>query len=166
MRGMAMVWGQGELFASATEQEIQRTKFLLSKYTHMIALMQDFERFEEDLKQVAIDGEVARRIDQEDLHADKTANATILIEKQRWVYQQYKFYIKQLDRAFALIRDVEASRAVEYRFIKGYSYSETLLFFRRSLSDSTIRRKMDEGVESMANSLKLMGFFEQDDAEF
>lgn len=29
------------------------------------------------------DGEAARRINQEDLHADKTANATILIEKQR-----------------------------------------------------------------------------------
>lgn len=162
MRGMAMVWGQGELFASASEQEIQRTKFLLSKYTHMIALMTDFEKFEEELMQVAIDGESARRIDQEDLHADKTANATILIEKQRWVYQQYKFYTKQLQRAFALIMDTEASRAVEYRFIQGYSYKETLLFFRRSLSDSTIRRKIDEGVMSMANSLKLMGFFEQD----
>ncbi|GIO33663.1 hypothetical protein J2TS6_48040 [Paenibacillus albilobatus] len=38
--------------------------------------MQDFEKFEADLKQVAIDGESARRIDQDELHADKTANAT------------------------------------------------------------------------------------------
>ncbi len=30
----------------------------------------------------AIDGEVARRID-----PDKTANAVILLEKQRWVYE-------------------------------------------------------------------------------
>jgi len=41
----------------------------------------------------------------EDLHADKTANATILIEKQRWVYKQYKFYTQQLQRAFGLIQD-------------------------------------------------------------
>lgn len=161
-----MVWEQGELFPTANEQEIQRTKFLLGKYTHMIALMRDFDRYEEELKQVAIDGEAARRIDQEDLHADKTANATILIEKQRWVYQQYRFYTKQLLRAWTLIQDPEAKQAVDYRYIQGYSYKETLLFFRRSLSDSTIRRKIGEGTESVAESLKIMGFFEQDDAKF
>jgi hypothetical protein len=50
--------------------------------------------------------------------------------------------------------------------MQGYSYKETLLFFRHGLSDSTIRWKISEGTESMANNLKLMGFFEQDDAEF
>lgn len=159
-----MAWEQGELFPKASEQEIQRTKFLLGKYTKMIALMQDFENYEEELKQVAIDGEVARRIDQEDHHADKTANETILIEKQRWVYRQYQFYTQQLRRAWALIQDEDAKRAVEYRYIQGYSPKETVLFFRHSMSDSTIRRKIGEGAESMANTLKLIGFFEQDDA--
>ncbi|MUG45509.1 hypothetical protein [Paenibacillus woosongensis] len=163
---MAMAWEQGELFPKASEQEIQRTKFLLGKYTSMISLMRDFEENEQDLKQVAIDGEVARRIDQEDLHADKTANATIMIEKQRWVYQQYKFYTTQLLRAWGLIQDPDEKRAVEYRYIQGYSPKETVLFFRHSMSDSTIRRKIDDGVKSMANSLKLMGFFEQDNADF
>lgn len=161
-----MAWEQGELFPKASEQEIQRTKFLLGKYTSMISLMRDFEENEQDLKQVAIDGEVARRIDQEDLHADKTANATIMIEKQRWVYQQYKFYTTQLLRAWGLIQDPDEKRAVEYRYIQGYSPKETVLFFRHSMSDSTIRRKIDDGVKSMANSLKLMGFFEQDNADF
>ncbi|WP_227011456.1 hypothetical protein [Paenibacillus lutimineralis] len=73
--------GTGGAFSEASEQEIQRTKFLLGKYKEMTMLMQDFEGYERELKQVAIDGEVARRIDQEDLHADKTANATIMIEK-------------------------------------------------------------------------------------
>lgn len=161
-----MAWGQGELFPEANTTEIQRTKFLLGKYTKMIALMQDFERFEKDLKQVAIDGEAARRIDQEDLHADKTANATILIEKQRWVYQQYQFYTQQLWRAYTLIQDPDAKKAIDYRYIQGYSFKETLLFFRHGLSDSTIRRKILEGTESIANTLKLMGFFEQDNAEY
>lgn len=161
-----MVWGQGELFPKASKQEIQRTKFLLGKYKHMMILIQDFEENEIELKQVAIDGEAARRIDQEDLHADKTANATILIEKQRWVYQQYQFYTHQLRRAWSLIQDPEEKRAIEYRYIKGYSPKETLLFFRHSMSDSTIRRKIIDGAESMAESLKLMGFFEQDDVEF
>lgn len=160
-----MAWEQGELFPKATEEEIQRTKFLLGKYTEMIALIKDFQEHEQELKQVAIDGEVARRIDQEDLHADKTANATILIEKQRWVYQQYKFYTQQLRRAWGLIQDDDAKRAVEYRYILGYSAKETVLFFRHSMSDSTIRRKLTDGTESIANTLKLIGFFEQDNEE-
>lgn len=143
-----MAWGQGELFPKANKAEIQRTKFLLGKYKEMTILMQDFERFEEELKQVAIDGEAARRIDQDDLHADKTANATILIEKQRWVYQRYQFYTHQLRRAFSLIQDEEARKAVDYRYMQGYSYKETLLFFRHGLSDSTIRRKITDGTDA------------------
>lgn len=163
---MAIAWGQGELFPEANEEEIQRTKFLLGKYTNMISLMQDFEKFEQDLKQTTIDCEAARRVDQDELYADKTANATILIEKQRWVYQQYQFYTKQLERAYTLIQDPDAKKAIEYRYIQGYSYKETLLFFRHGLSDSTIRRKILEGTGSVANTLKLMGFFEQDCADF
>ncbi|KAF9142803.1 hypothetical protein BGX30_002171 [Mortierella sp. GBA39] len=109
-----MAWGQGELFPEANEEEIQRTKFLLGKYTNMVSLMQDFEKFEQDLKQTTIDGEVARRIDQDELHADKTANANILIEKQRWVYERYQFYTQQLWRAYTLIQDADAKKAIEY----------------------------------------------------
>ncbi len=160
-----MVW-QSELFPKATKVEIQRTKFLLSKYRSMELLMADFEKHEEDMRQVAIDGEVARRIEQEDLHADKTANATILAEKQRWVYQQYSFYTRQLRRAAALIQEDEARKAIEFRYMKGYSFTETVLFFRQSMSDSTIRRRLADGTESIANTLKLIGFFERDDARF
>jgi hypothetical protein len=166
MRGMAMVWGQEELFPLANEVEIQQTKFLLGKYTEMVSLMRDFEENEPELSQVAVDGEAARRIDQEDLHADKTANAAVLVEKQRWVYKQYKFYTNQIRRAWALIQDPDAKAAVDYRYLQGYSVKETLLFFRRSMSDSTVRRRIEEGEESIANTLKLMGFFEQDNTEF
>lgn len=156
-----MVWGQFELFSEATRQEIQKTKFLLKKYTNMIALMQDYERFEKDLALVAVDGEVGRRIDAEDHHADKTANAVILTEKQKWVYEQYCFYTSMLQRAAGLIQDEDAKKAVEYRFFQGYSRKETILFFRRGLSDSTIDRRIDEGILSIANTLKLLGFFER-----
>ncbi|WP_194541571.1 MULTISPECIES: hypothetical protein [Paenibacillus] len=63
---------------------------------------------------MAIDGEAARRNDQEDLNADKTANATILIEKQRWVYQRYQFYTHQLRRAFDLIQGDDERKAVGF----------------------------------------------------
>lgn len=156
-----MVWGQFELFSEATRQEIQKTKFLLKKYTNMIALMQDYERFEKDLALVAVDGEVGRRIDAEDHHADKTANAVILTEKQKWVYEQYRFYTSMLQRAAGLIQDEDAKKAIEYRFFQGYSRKETILFFRRGLSNSTIDRRIDEGILSIANTLKLLGFFER-----
>lgn len=75
-----MAWGQGELFPKVNEAEIQRT----------------------NSEQLAwpLDGETARRIDHEDLHADKTASATILIEKQHWVYQRYQSYTHRLRRVF------------------------------------------------------------------
>jgi hypothetical protein len=77
------IFGQSELFPKADEVEIQRTKFLLSKYKIMTLLMADYENNTKDLQQVGIDGEVARRIEQDALHADKAANTVILMEKQR-----------------------------------------------------------------------------------
>ncbi|WP_245838132.1 hypothetical protein MHI48_20320 [Paenibacillus sp. FSL H7-0942] len=82
------------------------------------------------------------------------------------MYKRYDFYTQQLERAQRLIKDEEACKAVDYRYIQGYSHKETILFFRRALSDSTIKRKIDEGLESVSNTLKLIGFFEQDDAEY
>ncbi|MBG9735782.1 hypothetical protein [Paenibacillus alvei] len=159
---MAMAWGQCELFPKATKEEINETKFLLDKYTKMLSLIDDYEQFEKEMAQVAIDGEAARRIDSDDLHADKTANAVILNEKQRWVYQQYKYYTEMLMRGFRLIRDEEVKKAIDYRYIQGYSRKETILFFRHGLSDSTIDRRLEDGVESIANTLKLIGFFERE----
>jgi hypothetical protein len=52
--------GTRKLFPKANQAEIQRTKFLLGKYKEMTMLIQDYEKFEEELKQVAIDGEAAR----------------------------------------------------------------------------------------------------------
>lgn len=164
-----MAWGifeQSELFPKANEVEIKRTKFLLSKFKSMTLLMTDYENNTKDLQQVGIDGEVARRIDEDELHADKSANAVILIEKQRWVYQQYQLYTGAIRRATGLIQDKEARNAIQHRYIEGHSFKETVLFFRYGLSDSTVRRKLLEGTESVANTLKLMGFFEKDNSEF
>lgn len=155
-----MVWEQGELFPTANETEIQRTKFLLGKYKSMTLLMDDYEQFKSDMQQVAIDGEVARRIDRDELHADKTANAIILMDKQRWVYEQYQLYTSTIHRVIGLIQDKDTKNAIQHRYIEGHSFKETVLFFRHGMSDSTVRRKLAEGIENIANTLKLMGFFE------
>lgn len=156
-----MVYEQEELFPTADERESERTKFLLGKYKSMTLLMSDYENNTKDLQQVGIDGEVARRIDQEALHADKTANAVILMDKQRWVYEQYRLYTSTIQRAVGLIQDVDARRAIQHRYIEGHSFKETVMFFRHGMSDSTIRRKLIEGIKSIANTLKLMGILDQ-----
>lgn len=161
-----MVYEQEELFPIADKDELERTKFLLGKYKSMTLLIADYENNTTELQQVGIDGEVARRIDQYELHADKVANAVILMDKQRWVYEQYRLYTSTIQRAVGLIQDEEAKGAVQHRYIEGYTFKETVLFFRYGMSDSTIRRKILEGTESMANTLKLMGFFEQGNTEF
>ncbi|TVX93031.1 hypothetical protein [Paenibacillus agilis] len=160
---MAMVWGQGELFAVANKEEIARTKFLLEKYIDMVSLIQDFEIYEKELQQVGIDGEVARRIDQEDLYADKSSNAVLLMEKQRWVYKEYVFYTMTLKRAIGIIRTPEARKAIEFRYIHGLSRGEAISKIKSDgYSDSTVDRRVEKGIEAIANTLKTWGFFERE----
>ncbi|URJ36584.1 hypothetical protein MF625_001002 [Paenibacillus polymyxa] len=158
---MAMVWEQGELFAEASKEEIKQTEFYLGKYKLMTLFMSDYENYQREMAQVAIDGEVARRIDQTDLHADKTANATILDEKQKWVYNQYRKFRFMINRAHSQIIDPEVKEAIDIRFIQGYSRKETILFMRRGTAHSTVDRRIAEGIKSIANTLKVMGFFEE-----
>lgn len=132
----------------------------------MRLFMQDFENHEKEMAQVAIDGEAARRIDQEDLHADKTANAVILNQKQRWVYSQYKIFTELLYRAYNQIIDLEVKEAIRFRFIEGYSRKETIMFMRRGEAASTVDRRIETGIESVANSLKLTGFYDYIKQEF
>ncbi|MDU0329208.1 hypothetical protein RW092_03195, partial [Paenibacillus sp. 3LSP] len=65
------------------------------------------------------------------------------------MYQRYRFYTQQLHREWGLIQDPDAKAAVDYRYLQGYSAKETLLFFRRSMSDSTVRRRIEEGEVSI-----------------
>lgn len=157
---------QSELFPKASEQEIERVKFLLDKYKEMLGLMKDFEENERDLQQVSVDGEVGRRIDQDDLYADKTANAVILHEKQRRIYQQYRLITNHLRRAAALLQEEDVRTAIEYKYFDGKTPKEVWLLFKRAMSQSTIRRKQNEGAEGIANTLKIMGFFEKDIIKF
>lgn len=166
---MAMAWGlfeQGELFAKASKEEIQQAEFYLNKYKMMCLYMQDFENHEKEMAQVAIDGEAARRIDQEDLHADKTANAVILREKQKWVYSQYRIFTSLINRAFDQIIDDEVKKAIQVRFIQGHSRRDTILFMRQGVSASTVDRRIEAGIESIANSLKLTGFYDYINEKF
>ena len=56
----------------------------------MIRCIQDYEEHAVDLRKAIREGDAARRLSDDDLHADKTANAVILMVKQKWIYDEYK----------------------------------------------------------------------------
>ncbi|MFF2909992.1 hypothetical protein [Paenibacillus sp. NPDC057934] len=156
-----MAYEQGELFAEASEEEIAQTEFYLERYRDMILFIADFEGNEADMAQVAVDGESARRLSVDDLHADKTANAVILNEKQKWMYERYRVYTFMIFRAYNLIRDPDVKEVIRVRFIQGHSRKETILFTRRGTAASTVDRYIEKGIKMVANSLNQMGFFDE-----
>ncbi|KUP22395.1 hypothetical protein [Paenibacillus sp. DMB5] len=156
---MAMVYEQGELFAEASEAELEQTEFYLERYRDMILFIQDFEENEADMTQVAIDGESVRRLSADELHADKTANAVIITEKQRWTYGRYRVYTQMIFRAYNLIRNPDVKKVIKARFIEGHTRSNTILF--TYATGSTVDRHIKKGTKMIANSLSQMGFFDE-----
>ncbi len=156
-----MVWEQGELFAEASEEEIAQTEFYLERYKDMTLFISDYNKFENEMAGVAVDGEVARRLSADELHADKTANAVILNEKQKWMYERYRVYTYMIFRAYNLIRDQEVKKVLNARFIQGHSRRDTILFMCKGTSASTVDRYIERGIKMISNSLHQMGFFDE-----
>lgn len=154
-----MAWEQGELFEEASEEEIAQTVFYLERYKDMTLFIADFDKYEKEMAQVAVDGESARRLASNELHADKTANAVILTEKQKWMYERYRVYTYMIYRAFNLIRDQRIKKVMNARFIQGHSRKDTILFTYES--GSTVDRYIEKGTAMIANTLHQMGFFDE-----
>lgn len=153
---------QIELFPSANQYDIKRTKFLLEKYSEMLNIIEDYKNHQKDLEQVAVDGEVARRIDSEEYYANKTANAVVLRQKQKWVYEKYKEVTAHIRRAWGLILDQEAKEVIRYRYLEGHKFTETVIKFeRQGMPAATVKRRLNEGIEAIAGSLKLWGALEE-----
>ncbi|WP_342435935.1 hypothetical protein NSS79_20650 [Paenibacillus sp. FSL L8-0436] len=154
-----MSYKQGELFAEASEDEIAETEFYLERYRDMILFIEDFNGFQAEMAQVAVDGESARRLSADELYADKTANAVILTEKQKWMYERYRVYTFMIFRAYNLIRHQGIKKVIKALFIDGHNRSNTILF--TYVSGSTVDRYIEKGIKMIANSLNQMGFFEE-----
>jgi hypothetical protein len=153
---------QLELFPLISADEILNTLYLLKRFREMELHVRDFEKYESDFVKTAIEGESARRISNEEYYANKTANAVILVEKQQLIYREYKSIIQHIERANGITVDNDARQAVHYRYMKGYSYKESLLFFSKTMSNRTFDRKLAAGIISIANTLKLRGILERE----
>lgn len=147
---------QLELFPKADPGDFDKTLEWLKDYREWELSVRDFEELMGDFQSTAIE-KSASRLSSEEYYSNKTANAVILTEQQHLVYQEYKRRLFNLDRARRLILDADAQLAVYYRYIKGYSYKESFLFFSKKMSERTFDRHLAKGIESMANTLKQEG---------
>lgn len=153
---------QAALFPNVTDEDVEHTLFWLKKYPQMQMLIRDFEKYEGDMIQTDAEGETARKASQQDLHSDKTGNTVELIERRRMIYQEYRYIIMNMNRAWSCILDEEEKKAVKYRYLEGYPYKIALSFFHHSISERTFDRRIAGGLKSMSFNLKINGILSEE----
>lgn len=148
---------QLELFPLANEDDVKQTLHILKQYVELRMQVEDYKNHEEEIRLTIYEGEIARRIDADELYSNKTANAVIVAMNQKRAAEECEVIKKAIDRAVGLITDNEARMAVTYRYIQGLSYKETLIKMHRGEKSTTMDRKIKHGLASTANTLKLWG---------
>jgi len=118
---------QLEMYEEATAEEIKAAKSLLTRYRRIRSLVLDFER--EGIEELA--------------------------PKQIRAYTAYQKTSRNIERAVKLILDEEVRRIIEMRYIKGERHKVTVLYFS-NMHAATVARKLNEGIEAVANTLKLI----------
>ncbi|MCF2717858.1 hypothetical protein LWE69_11775 [Paenibacillus sp. UKAQ_18] len=77
-------------------------------------------------------------------------------EKERLVMEEYRRKIEAVEMAVSLIMDDNVRRVMEFRFIRGNTRWGTVSRFS-SITDRSVDRRIVRGVESVAETLKLIG---------
>ncbi|WP_438445892.1 hypothetical protein [Gorillibacterium sp. sgz5001074] len=119
-------WYQEELFPRATAAEIEAAKSILRKYKRMRGVIDSYSEREAELSSKELDA-----------------------------YQKFKHLVERIEQAVALIQDQDSKRMIERRFINGVRWKDTVLYFRSCYSESTVDRRINKGIESVAETLKL-----------
>ncbi|MDQ0876780.1 hypothetical protein QFZ77_005439 [Paenibacillus sp. V4I3] len=65
-----------------------------------------------------------------------------------------------IEKAADLIIDNDTRRIIDFRFLKGNNRKTTILRFKSIMSESTIDRYIEKGIESIAQTFKLWDEFE------
>jgi hypothetical protein len=130
MRGMLALamgnWEQTELFPRATLVELKAAKSILMRYRWMRGIVDTF--------------------------TDKEIDT--LTPKQLEALSKYKPLVDGIEKAVGLIQEPDVKRMIERRFIKGERWKETVVYFS-NYHESTVDRKINKGIESVAETLKL-----------
>ncbi|WP_090573187.1 hypothetical protein [Paenibacillus sp. OV219] len=123
---MTLYKEQMELFPTAGRDDVKAAKSLLSRYRRIKMVVDDFERNGSDK----------------------------LPPKQEALYKAYKYQTGIIERAVNLITDDEIKRIIEIRYLKGQPHHVTIARFEL-WHPSTVDRKINKGIESVANTLLL-----------
>ncbi|QCT02709.1 hypothetical protein E6C60_1994 [Paenibacillus algicola] len=86
-----------------------------------------------------------------ELLKDKARN-----ERQQALYSEWRSKVEDIEMAISLIMDPEVKRLIEYRFIHGNPRKAAVIKFN-VITDRSIDRRINEGIDSIASTLKLMG---------
>lgn len=143
----------------ASTEEEQKTLQWLKGYREMELVVRDFKKYEEDYHLTAVESDSSKRVEDDELHADKTGNASIIAQGQRELYDEAKVLTTTLQRAVGLIGDTETRDVIFLRYMQGYSYKETLSFMKRGIKSATVDRRLKAGLVSVANTLKKWNVF-------
>lgn len=150
---------QLELFPSISGSDTDKVQVLLEQYIFMKKFIKEFEENGELLYKADMEGERARKVFADETHADKTANAVILHEIRTWKYNEFMQAVTGIEMGCRMILDDEVKDAIEQRFIRGLPFMRAAR--EMSMDRSTFRRRLDAGIESIGNTLKLMGILER-----
>ncbi|MEK3749440.1 hypothetical protein NYE25_14445 [Paenibacillus sp. FSL E2-8871] len=73
------------------------------------------------------------------------------------VLLESKKQVEEMNAAFELILDEEVKDIIKHRYVKARKHKLTIATYRATSSEATINRRIDVGVESIAECLKLAG---------
>jgi len=117
---------QMELYPSATQADIKIAKALLSRYRKNKAIVSEFEKI----------------------------GPETLAHNKEIIYNTALKHTIDIERAVRLILDPEIREMIEHKYILGQRHKLTVLKYR-GMDQSTVGRKLNEGIESVAESMKL-----------
>ncbi|WP_054029206.1 hypothetical protein [Bacillus sp. FJAT-28004] len=119
---------QMELFQRATVADIKEAKKHLNLLLKYQAMISEFER----------------------------RGLETLAPQQHDLYTLLKNRVLNIHSSINLIIDVEIRNIIDYRYIAGNKHVVTLNHFAEGMDDRTVERKLCKGIESVAESLKIM----------
>ncbi|MEK3788770.1 hypothetical protein [Paenibacillus sp. FSL K6-1230] len=88
--------------------------------------------------------------------ADILGNRADLTEKEKLVLDEYRQKADAVEMAVKMIMDDNVRRVIEFRFIRGNARWGTVSRFSE-ITDRSVDRRITRGVESIAETLKLIG---------
>ncbi|MFD0589170.1 hypothetical protein ACFQZE_14305 [Paenibacillus sp. GCM10027627] len=147
----------------ATEEEKKKAQKLLRKYRELKLVVDDFVAHGDGQKRtpaLADEDKLHSGSDGDKPYAITSVSAFRLAQNQRRMAVECELVCAAIERAVSIIGDEEGRQAISLRYLKGYSYSETLYSMRRGGKSSTIDRRIHDGMMSVARTLKVWGLLD------